>query len=194
MMLITKFLAAISFERLKSTFMGHVTPISCRYLHLCVLFAVKRACGKHVVRICHSYVCYVCYVHTEQSTVWFLLLYRFEGSCQDSKTFCQPVRHLINAQLARLWYVYTLHKNSENYIIFWGQVLRRYREEGFEFLLKAFNTPNFLEDLTGLSQLYAETEDDQVFHKDSKLHYHKGQLGSQTPLPEGATGIPNSTT
>ena len=43
-----------------------------------------------------------------------------------------------------------------------SQVLSRYREEGFDFLLKAFNTPNFLEDLTGLSQLYAETVDDQV--------------------------------
>ncbi|CAI8052381.1 Ubiquitin-like modifier-activating enzyme ATG7, partial [Geodia barretti] len=42
-------------------------------------------------------------------------------------------------------------------------VLSRYREEGFDFLLKAFNTPNFLEDLTGLSQLYAETDDDQVW-------------------------------
>ena len=41
-------------------------------------------------------------------------------------------------------------------------MLSRFREEGFEFLLKAFNTPNYLEDLTGLSQLYAETDDDQV--------------------------------
>lgn len=42
-------------------------------------------------------------------------------------------------------------------------VLGHYREEGFDFLLKVFNTPNYLEDLTGLSQLYAETEDDQVW-------------------------------
>ena len=42
------------------------------------------------------------------------------------------------------------------------QVLSQYREEGFDFLLKVFNSPNYLEDLTGLSQLYAETQDDQV--------------------------------
>ena len=42
------------------------------------------------------------------------------------------------------------------------QVLTNYKKEGFEFLLKAFNSPNFLEDLTGLSQLYADTDDAQV--------------------------------
>ena len=41
-------------------------------------------------------------------------------------------------------------------------MLSQYREEGFDFLLKVFNSPNYLEDLTGLSQLYAETQDDQV--------------------------------
>ena len=42
------------------------------------------------------------------------------------------------------------------------QVISSYIKEGFDFLLKAFNSPNFLEDLTGLSQLYAETDDAQV--------------------------------
>ena len=42
-------------------------------------------------------------------------------------------------------------------------ILSHYRSEGFEFLLKAFNTPNYLEDLTGLSRLYAETLDDHIW-------------------------------
>lgn len=42
------------------------------------------------------------------------------------------------------------------------QVLQRYKEEGFEFLLKAFNSPTYLEDLTGLSDLYVQTYDEQV--------------------------------
>lgn len=42
------------------------------------------------------------------------------------------------------------------------QVLLHYKEERFDFLLRAFNSPNYLEDLTGLSQLYAQTFDDQV--------------------------------
>lgn len=41
-------------------------------------------------------------------------------------------------------------------------MISSYIKEGFDFLLKAFNSPNFLEDLTGLSQLYAETDDAQV--------------------------------
>ena len=43
-----------------------------------------------------------------------------------------------------------------------SQVISHYKEEGFDFLLKAFNMPNYLEDLTGLSQLFSETLDDQV--------------------------------
>ena len=39
-----------------------------------------------------------------------------------------------------------------------------YKKEGFDFLLKTFNTPNFLEDLTGLSKLFSETLDDKVYH------------------------------
>ena len=42
------------------------------------------------------------------------------------------------------------------------KVISHYKEEGFDFLLKVFNTPNYLEDLTGLSQLFSETIDDQV--------------------------------
>ena len=42
-------------------------------------------------------------------------------------------------------------------------VLNEYAKDGFEFLLKVFNTPNYLEDLTGLSKLYAETLDDHVW-------------------------------
>ena len=42
-------------------------------------------------------------------------------------------------------------------------VLAHYRDEGFEFLLRVFNTPNYLEELTGLSKLYAETLDDHIW-------------------------------
>jgi len=38
------------------------------------------------------------------------------------------------------------------------QVLNEYKARGFDFLLEAFNNPTYLEDLTGLSQLHAETE------------------------------------
>jgi len=42
------------------------------------------------------------------------------------------------------------------------QVLYEYETRGFEFLLQAFNTPDYLEDITGLTQLHRETEDAEV--------------------------------
>ncbi|XP_038067889.1 ubiquitin-like modifier-activating enzyme ATG7 [Patiria miniata] len=41
-------------------------------------------------------------------------------------------------------------------------VLERYETEGFEFLLRAFNEPHYLEDLTGLTKLHADTENCDV--------------------------------
>ncbi|KAL8594890.1 hypothetical protein ACOMHN_038453 [Nucella lapillus] len=42
-------------------------------------------------------------------------------------------------------------------------VLRKYREEGFQFLLRAFNEPLYLEDLTGLKQLQQDTMEAEVW-------------------------------
>lgn len=42
------------------------------------------------------------------------------------------------------------------------QVIQHYREEGFQFLLRAFNQPHYLEDITGLTQLKADTLDSEV--------------------------------
>lgn len=38
------------------------------------------------------------------------------------------------------------------------QVVQAYREGGLGFLLRVFNEPGFLESLTGLDKLYAESE------------------------------------
>lgn len=43
------------------------------------------------------------------------------------------------------------------------KVVSAYREEGFEFLLKVFNTPSYLEDITGLSALQQCTDDSQIW-------------------------------
>ena len=42
------------------------------------------------------------------------------------------------------------------------QVLSQYQTEGFDFLLRVFNSPDYLEELTGLSKLYAEALEGQV--------------------------------
>ena len=38
------------------------------------------------------------------------------------------------------------------------QILQRYSNEGFPFLLRAFNIPKYLEDLTGLTKLMEDTK------------------------------------
>ncbi|XP_065175766.1 ubiquitin-like modifier-activating enzyme ATG7 [Sycon ciliatum] len=42
-------------------------------------------------------------------------------------------------------------------------VVQRYEAEGFSFLLNAFNSPTFLEDVTGLTELHKETMDAEVW-------------------------------
>ena len=36
------------------------------------------------------------------------------------------------------------------------QVVERYKSDGFEFLWNAFNDANYLEEITGLQELYAD--------------------------------------
>ena len=42
-------------------------------------------------------------------------------------------------------------------------VLQQYEKEGFQFLLKVFNVPKYLEDLTGLTELQASIADAEVW-------------------------------
>ena len=73
------------------------------------------------------------------------------------------VPHQIRGFLARFHNVLPASQRFDKCTACSGIVLSHYHSEGFEFLLKVFNTPNFLEDLTGLSQLYAETLDDHIW-------------------------------
>jgi hypothetical protein len=52
----------------------------------------------------------------------------------------------------------------DNLIVPLWQVLCEYETRGFEFLLQAFNTPDYLEDITGLTQLHKETEAAEVWY------------------------------
>ena len=45
---------------------------------------------------------------------------------------------------------------------FFNQVLSSYQEKGFSFLMKVFNVPSYLEDLTGLTQLLQDTRVSEV--------------------------------
>eukprot|EP00123_Amoebidium_parasiticum_P008577 comp18891_c1_seq1/m.21017 comp18891_c1_seq1/g.21017 ORF comp18891_c1_seq1/g.21017 comp18891_c1_seq1/m.21017 type:complete len:188 (-) comp18891_c1_seq1:105-668(-) len=48
-------------------------------------------------------------------------------------------------------------------------VVERYQREGFDFLLSAFNSPTYLEDLTGLTALKAETEEVDFSEEDCEF-------------------------
>ena len=73
------------------------------------------------------------------------------------------VPHQIRGFLSRFHNVLPASQRFDKCTACSDVVLSSYRSDGFEFLLKVFNTPNFLEDLTGLSQLYAETLDDHIW-------------------------------
>jgi hypothetical protein len=51
---------------------------------------------------------------------------------------------------------------SVNLVFPLWQVLHEYETQGFEFLKQAFNTPDYLEDITGLTELQRETENAEV--------------------------------
>ncbi len=52
-------------------------------------------------------------------------------------------------------------RNRETFVLtaFKTQVIKEWREKGFDFLEKVFNTPSYLEDLTGLTQLKQSNQD-----------------------------------
>ena len=55
--------------------------------------------------------------------------------------------------------------------------MSHYKKEGFDFLLKVFDTPNFLEELTGLDKLHASVEDGQVSMGDNQVGLGDDQVG-----------------
>ena len=73
------------------------------------------------------------------------------------------VPHQIRGFLSRFQNVIPASQRFDKCTACSNIVLNEYAKDGFEFLLKVFNTPNYLEDLTGLSKLYAETLDDHVW-------------------------------
>ena len=73
------------------------------------------------------------------------------------------VPHQIRGFLARFHNVLPASQRFDKCTACSDIVISSFKSDGFEFLLKVFNSPNFLEDLTGLSQLYAETLDDHVW-------------------------------
>lgn len=90
------------------------------------------------------------------------------SSNKDTDDFDTPsplglVPHQIRGFLSRFQNVLPALERFDKCTACSDTVISSYRAEGFEFLLKAFNMSTFLEDLTGLSKLYAETLNDHVW-------------------------------
>ncbi|KAL5474974.1 hypothetical protein EMCRGX_G027015 [Ephydatia muelleri] len=73
------------------------------------------------------------------------------------------VPHQIRGFLSRFQNVLPASKSFDKCTACSETVLQHYKKEGFDFLLKVFDTPNFLEELTGLDKLHASVEDGQVW-------------------------------
>lgn len=86
-----------------------------------------------------------------------------EQDDMDSPSVLGLVPHQIRGFLSRFQNVLPASERFDKCTACSDIVLEEYRKEGFEFLRKAFDSPNYLEDLTGLSQLYAETLDDHIW-------------------------------
>ncbi|XP_064614814.1 LOW QUALITY PROTEIN: ubiquitin-like modifier-activating enzyme ATG7 [Liolophura sinensis] len=96
-------------------------------------------------------------------------LARAETSAKDehlTKDFSSSlglVPHQIRGFLSRFHNVLPASRYFDKCTACSKTVLDGYKAEGFDFLLKAFNQPSFLEDMTGLTQMYAETGEMEVW-------------------------------
>lgn len=86
-----------------------------------------------------------------------------EDDDSESESVLGLVPHQIRGFLSRFHNVLPACRRFDMCTACSDVVLENFRTSGFDFLLKAFNSPNYLEDLTGLSELYAQTADDQVW-------------------------------
>ncbi|XP_020616050.1 ubiquitin-like modifier-activating enzyme ATG7 isoform X2 [Orbicella faveolata] len=72
------------------------------------------------------------------------------------------VPHQIRGFLSRYHLVLPASLAFDKCIACSSKVLSSYQEEGFSFLMKVFNVPSYLEDLTGLTQLLQDTRVSEV--------------------------------
>ncbi|XP_069674598.1 ubiquitin-like modifier-activating enzyme ATG7 isoform X2 [Periplaneta americana] len=81
------------------------------------------------------------------------------------------VPHSIRGFLAQFQQVLPASHMFSRCIACSDKVLHEYETRGFEFLLQAFNTPDYLEDITGLTQLHKETENAEVWELSDSESY-----------------------
>lgn len=81
----------------------------------------------------------------------------------DLESHLGLVPHQIRGFLSRYHLVLPASLAFDKCIACSSKVIASYKEEGFSFLMKVFNVPSYLEDLTGLTQLLQDTRVSEVW-------------------------------
>lgn len=85
-----------------------------------------------------------------------------EHLSQEPSTILGIVPHQIRGFLSRFYHVLPASTAFDRCTACSNTVLDAYRNQKFEFLLKVFNQPSYLEDLTGLTALHNETQNAEL--------------------------------
>lgn len=81
------------------------------------------------------------------------------------------VPHQIRGFLSRFQQIMPASRAFDKCTACSRMVVQQYESSGFDFLLKAFNEPHFLEDLTGLTQMHQETAEAEVWDFDDEEEF-----------------------
>ncbi|CAG5132742.1 unnamed protein product [Candidula unifasciata] len=97
---------------------------------------------------------------------------------RDSASSLGIVPHQIRGFLSRFHQILPASQAFEMCTACSHMVIQRYEKDGFDFLLKVFNEPGYLEDLTGLSAMHDATAEHEVwgFSDDDDLNSGPGSL------------------
>ncbi|GAB6029891.1 Autophagy protein 7 [Chamberlinius hualienensis] len=90
-----------------------------------------------------------------------------EPSCSDyshdAETVLGIVPHHIRGFLSRFSNILPVCRRYSKCPACSPVIISEYKTRGFDFLISAFNQPSYLEDLTGLTKLYQETDEAEVW-------------------------------
>ncbi|XP_068081383.1 ubiquitin-like modifier-activating enzyme ATG7 isoform X2 [Anabrus simplex] len=85
------------------------------------------------------------------------------SNTSDQESLLGRVPHSIRGHLSQFELITPASPKFTNCIACSKKVIDEYQQNGCEFLMKVFNCPDYLKDVSGLSQLCKETENVEVF-------------------------------
>ncbi|XP_065347179.1 ubiquitin-like modifier-activating enzyme ATG7 [Cloeon dipterum] len=86
-----------------------------------------------------------------------------EQSAADSGSPLGLLPHSVRGYLAQFQIILPATRSFPQCAACSSLILNEYKDKGFDFLLQVFNSPGFLEDLTGLSELQKNSEEAEIW-------------------------------